>query len=178
MNETMPAGRWPRVAHASDGAVYRIRPIRKNDANRERAFIMNLSAESRYQRLMHTISEPSVAFIARLVDVDFHRSMAFVAVTGEDAGETIVAVARYAADERGLDCEFAVAVADAWQCRGLGSTLTNLLIEHAAREGFRTIYGMVLANNQRMIDLAEWLGFKLAPREEGQSTVRASRRLS
>jgi acetyltransferase len=178
VNESTPAGRWPRVMRAPDGVVYRIRPIRKNDAQREQSFIMNLSAESRFQRFMYTISEPSEAFVAQLVDVDSHRNMAFVAITGEGDGETIIAVARYAADERGVDCEFAVAVADAWHTRGLGSTLGNLLIEHATREGFRTIYGSVLANNQRMIDLFDWLGFKLAPRERGQATVRASRRLN
>ena len=68
--------------------------------------------------------------------------MALVAVVGDgDGEERIIGVARYAADADGQDCEFAVAVADAWQCRGIGTTLARLLFEHAAREGFRAIYG-------------------------------------
>lgn len=159
------------------GVAYRIRPIRGNDAEREREFILSLSPESRFQRLMYTLREPSAEFVARLVNVDQHRDMALVAVLGEASSEKIIGVARYSADEGGRDCEFAVAVADAWQCRGIGSTLTKLLFEHAAHEGFRSIYGTVLAGNQRMLELAEWLGLTVEPQEPGQPTVRASRRL-
>ena len=113
------------------GPDYRIRPIRSDDAARERAFILSLSPESRFQRLMYTMREPSEEFVARLVNVDQHRDMALVAVIGEGAAEKIIGVARYAADANGPDCEFAVAVSDEWQCRGIGSTLTKMLFEHA-----------------------------------------------
>ena len=169
---------WPRTACMSGGVEYRIRPIRPDDAGRERAFILSLSPVSRFQRLMYTLREPSAEFVARLVQVDQHRDMALVAVLGEAADETIIGVARYAADEGGDDCEFAVAVADQWQCRGIGTTLTKLLFEYAAHEGFRSIYGNVLADNQRMLDLAEWLGLTVEPQTDGQNTVRAVRRLN
>ncbi len=169
---------WPRTASMEGGVEYHIRPIRRDDLERERAFILSLSPESRFQRLMYTLREPSAEFVARLVDVDEHQQMALVATLGEGACEKIIGVARYAADEGGLDCEFAVAVADEWQCRGIGSTLTKMLFEYAAHEGFRSIYGTVLANNQRMLELAEWLGLTLAPPAAGQATVRASRRLN
>ena len=160
------------------GIDYRIRPIRRDDAARERDFIMRLSPESRFQRLMYTLREPSAELVARLVNVDQHRDMALVATIGVDEQEKIIGVARYAADDNGLDCEFAVAVADEWQCRGIGTTLTKLLFEYAAHEGYRAIYGMVLADNHRMLELAEWLGLTVEPMEPGQATVRASRRLN
>ena len=160
------------------GANYHIRPIRPDDAERERAFILSLSPESRFQRLMYTLREPSAEFVSRLVTVDQHRDMALVAVIGEAAAETIIGVARYSADPDGLDCEFAVAVSDQWQCRGIGSTLTRMLFEYAKCEGFRSIYGTVLASNRRMLELAEWLGLTVEAQEAGQSTVRAFRRLN
>ena len=169
---------WPRTACMQGGVEYRIRPIRPDDAGRERAFILSLSPESRFQRLMYTLREPSAEFVARLVDVDQHEDMALVAVLGEAADEKIIGVARYSADEGGQDCEFAVAVADEWQCRGIGSTLTKMLFEYAAHEGFRSIYGTVLASNQRMLELAEWLGLTVETPVPGQATVRASRRLN
>ena len=172
------APRWPLIATATDGVRYRIRPICPADAARERAFIMGLSPESRFQRLMYTLREPSDEFIAHLVHVDQHRDMALVAVHGEEADEKIVGVARYSADPQGQDCEFAVAVADEWQCRGIGTTLTKLLFEYAAREGFRSIYGTILADNHRMLELAEYMGLTAEPRVPGQTTVRASRRLN
>lgn len=170
--------KWPLIATASDGVRYRIRPICPADAAREREFIMSLSPESRFQRLMYSLREPSDEFIAHLVNVDHHRDMALVAVHGKGPDEKIVGVARYSADDQGQDCEYAVAVADDWQCRGIGSTLTKLLFEYAAREGFRSIYGTILADNHRMLELAEYMGLTAEPRVPGQTTVRASRRLN
>ena len=57
-------------------------------------------------------------------------------------------------------------------------TLTKMLFDYAAHEGFRSIYGTVLANNQRMLELAEWLGLTVEAPVAGQTTVRASRRLN
>jgi acetyltransferase len=171
------ASAWPRAERSSDGVDYRVRPIRKDDAAREREFILALSPESRFQRFMHCIREPSDELVAQLIDIDSHRRMALVAVVGDPPHEHIIGVARYAADADGRDCEFGVAVADDWQCRGIGTTLTRLLFEHAAREGYRCIYGNVLADNQRMLELAEWLGLTLEPAAPGETTVRASRRL-
>lgn len=170
------AGPWPRTERLNDGVEYRIRPIQPVDAARERAFILALSPASRYDRLMYTLREPSDEFVARLVDVDMHRDAAFVAVIGTGDAEEFIGVARYAADPDGKDCEFAVAIADAWQCRGIGSTLTRLLFEYARTEGFRSIYGMVLASNRRMLDLAEWLGLTVEAPLPGQTTVRAVRK--
>ena len=160
------------------GVNYRIRPIRPDDAERERAFILSLSPDSRFQRLMYTLREPSAEFVARLVNVDQHKDMALVAVLGDGPDEKIIGVARYSADEVGPDCEFAVAVADEWQCRGIGSSLTKMLFEYATHEGFRSIYGTVLASNQRMLELAEWLGLTVESPVSGQTTVRAVRRLN
>jgi hypothetical protein len=58
---------WTRVATTRDNATYRIRPIRAEDAARERAFIMGLSAESRYERMMYTMGEPSPELVDRFV---------------------------------------------------------------------------------------------------------------
>jgi len=163
--------------HTSDGVAYHIRPIRPDDAGRERAFINGLSPESRYQRFMHNLREPGDALIEKFVNVDYQRNMALVAVTGEGAAERIIGVARYAADNDDT-CEFAVAVADDWQCRGIGTTLVPLLFEHAARAGFRTIYGTILADNRRMIELSEWLGLTVDAPRTGDATVRAWRQLA
>lgn len=123
---------------------------------------------------MHMMREPDQALIDRLLKVDYHDSMALLAVTGEGDDERIIGVARYAADND-QECEFAVIVADEWQCRGVGTTLLPLLFEYAAREGFQTIYGTVLASNQRMIELARWLGLTVDEPRDGEPTVRAWR---
>jgi RimJ/RimL family protein N-acetyltransferase len=168
--------RFPLTVRTSAGIPYRVRPIRPDDAARERDFINALSERSRYQRFMYNLSEAGDALVATLVNVDHHRTMALLAVTGDGDAERIIGVARYAADDD-EQCEFAVVVADDWQCRGIGTTLARLLFDYAAHEGFKTIYGTVLADNQRMIDLAEWLGLTVEPGQPGEPTVRAWRRL-
>lgn len=155
---------------------YRIRPVRPDDARRERDFISALKPLTRYQRFQHGMNEPDDALIAKLVDVDYHRVFALVAVTGEGEDERIIATAQYAAENE-RECEFAIVVADDWQCRGVGTTLAPLLFERAASEGFEIIFGTVLANNHRMIELAEWLGLTIDAPRAGEPTVRAWRRL-
>jgi acetyltransferase len=163
--------------HTPDGREYHVRPIRPDDLERERAFIASLSPQSRYHRFMHAMREPSAQLLSELVHVDRHRTMALVATVGSGNEERIIGVARYASDPNGEDCEFAVAVADEWQCRGVGTTLTTRLFALAAEEGFRNIYGNVHADNARMIDLALGLGLHVETPAEGQGVVRAWRPL-
>ena len=167
---------FPLSARTGDGTPYQIRPLRPDDAARERDFIERMGPQSRYQRFMHSMQTPSDAFVDRLVRTEYPRSLALAAVIRQDGAERLIGVARYASDDE-RECEFAVAVADDWQCRGIGTTLVPLLFECAAQAGFATVYGTVLADNQRMIGLAEWLGLTVDPPRPGEATVRAWRRL-
>src|ERR1700688_3650774 len=121
--------KWQPTEKTRDGVMYRIRPIRSDDLERDRDFILHLSAVSRYNRMMGTIREPLPQLLDHFVHVDYWREMAFVAIVGAGRDERIIGVARYAGDP--ADCEFAVAVADEWQSRGVASTLTRLLFAYA-----------------------------------------------
>lgn len=168
---------WKRTTRTRDGIEYRIRPVCPDDIERERAFILGLSEESRYTRMMGTIREPSAALLQQLVHVDYDRSMTLVAVVGDSAHERIIASAQYAADSSGRGCEFAVAVADAWQGHGVGATLTGALLDYARARGFRRFHGDVLACNNRMIDLVHWLGMTSHSRSDDSALLEVSRPL-
>lgn len=169
---------WEHAACTRDGVAFRIRPIRPDDLERDRRFIINLSTPSRYHRLMGAVREPPPALLERFVHVDYRDSMAFVAVTGESEDERIIGVARYAgtAKEDG-SCEFAVAVADAWQSRGVGTILMRVLFEYARSQGFNRVFGLVLSGNQRMLKLAEFLGMQTQHCDRDGMLVEASRHL-
>lgn len=154
-----PDWRWPRHCRTRDGAAYRIRPIRADDTERDRAFIKGLSESSRYNRLMGLSREPSSELLDHLVHVDYQRDMALVAVVGEGEFETIIGVARYCGDPDAS--EFAIAVADEWQSRGIGATLTRFLFSYAKAHGVRRLYGIVFANNARMLNLARYMQMTL-----------------
>lgn len=156
-----------------DNVAYRIRPIRPDDAARERAFIMALSPQSRYTRMLHAVSEPATALVERFVHVDYARNMAFVAVLGHETDERIIGIARYTEDgpSRG---EFAVAVMDEWQARGVAASLSSLLFDFARSQGVKNLHATILATNHAMIELAHWLGMMTCPDPTDPTLMRAS----
>lgn len=142
-----------------DGSEVLIRPIRKDDAVRERAFIERLSPESRYHRFLgqYRIDDE---MIRRFTDVDFQRDMAFVALR-EDAGEQReIGVCRFCISDDGESCECAATVSDEWQGKGLGTLLMRHLIDVARQRGIKRMIAIELAENVAMRALAESLGFK------------------
>jgi acetyltransferase len=57
--------------------------------------------------------------------------------------------------------EFAVVVGDQWQGLGLGSRLTDCIIEVSREMGLERIYAFISSDNLRMIDLCAKKGFKI-----------------
>jgi acetyltransferase len=119
---------------------------------RDRRFLTGLSPSSRYNRMLGFMGDPSEELVARLVHVDYRHSMALTAVVGDDGEESIIAEARYGGAPD--CCEFAVAVADEWQSRGIGTALSKLLFEYAKSHGVERIYATIFASNGRMLRLA------------------------
>lgn len=168
---------WERTATTRDGMSFRVRPIRPDDQDREQQFIRRLSPQSRYRRMMNALKELPPDLLQQFVRVDYEHEMAFVALIGEAPNEEFIGVARYAQDRSAQDCEFAVVVADAWQMRGVGTTLMGLLFEYAHAHGVHRLHGEILADNARMIDLAHWLGMQTEQCAEDQRLVQASREI-
>ena len=153
-----------------DGTALLVRPIRPNDAERERTFFAGLSDASRYSRFQHSISALSAEMIARFTQLDYGREMALVAI---DAGtDRIVGVSQYFPNPDRVSVEFAVAIADAWQGRGLGVALMKSLIGCAREAGYQWIDGAVLPGNLGMLGLMDRLGFVAEDGDDPNRTVR------
>ena len=140
-----------------------LRPIRPGDAQIEAEFARNLSDESRYYRFMDTLRELSPQMLSYFTHVDYDRHMALIAVIDAGGQETEIAVARYIVADDATSCEFAIVVADAWQRRGIGSRLMQVLIETARARGLHKMFGEVLAGNHKMRELMNRLDFQLKP---------------
>jgi len=147
---------------ASTGDSVTLRPIRPEDAEMEQAFVRSLSPESRYFRFMDTLRELTPTMLARFTQIDYDREMAFVAVVMREGHEVEVGVCRYVTNPDGSTCEYAIVVADDWQCRGLGRRMMTQLIEVARAQGLKAMIGHVLASNGGMLGLCEALGFAVA----------------
>jgi acetyltransferase len=143
-----------------DGTPVIIRPIRPEDSGMEQEFVRHLSEDSRYFRFLGSVKELAPKKLKFFTDIDYDRHMAFVATIMREDKELEIGVARYVATENPGSCEFAVTVNDDWQGSGVAGLLM-ISLEDAAREhGFKTMEGIVLASNQKMLKFARQLGFK------------------
>lgn len=155
----------------SDGARVTIRPIRAPDLEIERAFVRDLSVESRYLRFLHPVRELDEPTLVRFTDIDYDHEMALIAVICERGREVQIGVARYIVGDSGRDCEFAVVIADCWQGKGIGGRLMSKLMDAARERGIETMEGLVLHGNRGMLALADALGFR-AESVAGDASVR------
>ncbi|MBA1145571.1 bifunctional acetate--CoA ligase family protein/GNAT family N-acetyltransferase [Ectothiorhodospiraceae bacterium WFHF3C12] len=161
-----------------DGTDIVIRPIRPEDAERERAFIDSLSPEAKYYRFMENLRELSPAMLARFTQIDYDRELALIAVRmdGLDEAEQL-GVARYNIDPDGETCEFALVVADTVRRQGLGTRLMMDLMESARARGLREIHGDVLSENRKMLKLMRQLGFAVLTSPDDAGVKRVTRDL-
>ncbi|OFZ89849.1 MAG: GNAT family N-acetyltransferase [Betaproteobacteria bacterium RBG_16_66_20] len=140
-----------------DGSTLALRPIRPEDAARERRLFDVLSERSRYQRFLNQMAELPPQMLARFTQLDYDRELALVAL--EPGGKEFAGEGRYAPNADGTSAEFALTVADAWQGRGVGRALLERLCACARAAGYEALNGHILKANRDMLDLALRLGF-------------------
>lgn len=169
--------RWREDWTLADGARVRCRPIRPSDAAIEQAFVRGLSPESRHNRFMAEIRELSPEMLARFTRIHWPHDLALIVTRDNGGREQEIAVARYVALQAPGMCEFALAVADGWQGRGVGYRLMQTLIRFAREVGFERMDGFVLASNHKMLELMRSLGFEIRPSDEGPQVRLATRPL-
>ena len=161
----------------SDGRTVNIRPIRRDDLARARAFLAGLSRENRYRRFQKWIGVPSDKLAHYLADVDYDRHMAFVCTSGPGEDAPIVGDVRYNVNADGESCEFGVMIADAWHNTGIAGLLMDDLIAAARRRGLRRMEGLVLTANPGMLHFARGLGFTVSAIPEDLTTMHVVKEL-
>lgn len=161
----------------TDGTEVTLRPVRPEDAGMHQEFVRNLSDESRYFRFFSALHELSPKALARYTQIDYDREMALLAVIREGGKDMELGVSRYVINPDGKTCEFALAVADAWRHRGIGSRLMLALMDVARKKGLEAIEGDVLGANHNMLKLMMDLGFAVANNKEDPSIKRVVKAL-
>jgi ribosomal protein S18 acetylase RimI-like enzyme len=123
--------------------------LERGDCRRLRRLFYRLSPETRYRRFLAPIVGPEQAGPERLLDIDHHDREA---VTATAQGE-ILGVARYSRLPGSDRAEIAVVVADAWQRRGIGSSMVRRLRLLAGRAGIASLTAVVQMDNRPAIEL-------------------------
>ncbi len=154
-----------------DGSQVLIRPIGSEDGPAELAFIEALSPDARRNRFLGQIGHPSDAMVRHFVELDFVHELGFVAVDQGGDADVFLGVGRYSSGTDPTSCECAVSVLDAWQGRGLGTALMTHLIEVAKSRGVTRMWSLDAAENTKMRDLAQHLGFERKPDPDNPSQV-------
>ncbi len=115
---------------------------------------------------------------ARFSQIDYDRQMALV-LTGpnDDGAQEIVGVVRLIEDPDREEAEFAIVIERRLGGRGLGRHMMNRIIAYARARGIGEIYGEVLADNFRMLNLCRSLGFRERKTVEEPGVVRVTLRL-
>lgn len=148
-----------------------VRPIRPQDEDALRAMVASLEPAASGFRFFAPLRELDHETISRLTQIDYDREIVLAAFADERAERTLVGVAHLHADPDNTAAETAVVIRSDWHNRGLATVLLRELIAVARGRGIGRIWGKVLCDNERMLNLARELGFQ-AVHSADPTTVR------
>ena len=151
--------RYVQPWRCRDGRSVLLRPIRPEDEPLERELLAGLSKESSRFRFFYILKEITHGMLTRFCNIDYDREMAIVAEYTSNGKRRNVGVGRLIVEPGEETAEFAILIADDFQGSGLGLKLSDMLIGVAQEKGLKSIYGIVLNDNEKMIGLSKKLGF-------------------
>jgi GNAT superfamily N-acetyltransferase len=140
-----------------DGTSIAYHAIAPENASALQRFHHRLSERSIYLRFFAAKPVLSDRKAGYFTNVDGINRFALLAVDPERP-EEIIGVVSFDREGTSERAEYAAAVEDRWQGRGLGSALTRRLIEAALKRDVRVFTGVLLPENTRMLSLLRDLG--------------------
>lgn len=155
--------------------TFLLRPIVPEDEPALQAAFTRLTQEE--VRFRFTVPRKSLPYVdaARFTQIDYDREMAFVLTQrGVRAGGEIFGVARLHADPDNECAEYAIIVRKEFTGRGLGVLLMNRLVAYARARGTAEIFGYVLGDNHRMLDICAEIGFSRTTLPDDPAVFRVS----
>ncbi len=150
-----------------DGQGIFIRPIRPSDADLLINHFNSLSSRSVYMRFFSPLKKLSKEMLIRLTQIDYDREIALVALIGTEKDRKIIGVCRVTDYPDGEQGEFAMAITDGWQGKGMGAALLQQCLKASWDKGLKRVNGIVLAENTQMLKLGRKLGFSRSRTPEG-----------
>lgn len=143
-----------------DGSTATIRVSQPEDAKNLAGFFQDLSPESRRQRFFSE-SKPGLEMVASLCDSsDPRKQMTMFVSRVADGVSRIIGTGSYIAHNEDT-AEFAVAVNDAYQGKGIGALLLERLAVIAVGNGFIHFLAITNPRNQAMLETFRSSGFEL-----------------
>jgi len=154
-----------------DGKLVILRSITSKDKRIEKELIDGLSIQSSRYRFFHVIKEATEEMVNKFCDIDYKNEIAIIAEYNANGEKRNVGVVRLFIDSGLQTGEFAILVADNFRESGLGTKFMETLIEMGRKMGLKSIYGDVLADNNKMLTLAKEFGFSVGISSYGEARI-------
>ena len=159
---------WEGEVTLPNGVSCRVRPLRPEDAALYETFLRHVTHDDLRKRFFASIGNITPALVSRMTQIDYARTMAFIALDGM-TGE-IMGIVRLHSDAAHEVGEFAILVRSDLKGQGLGWALMQRCIDFARVDGLQQIEGVVLRENSEMLKMCGELGFALS-HETGAADV-------
>jgi len=160
--------RW-RMAN---GEEVLLRPIKPEDEPLWLEMFQGFSEESIRFRFFQVLKDTPHEVRVRYCNIDYDREIAIVPELTRNGKRRILGVGRLSIEPDGKSGEFAIIVTDEFQNSGLGTKLTDHVLEVAEDMGVERVYSVMLSENYRALSLMKRMGFTLSYSDDG--TVEAS----
>jgi acetyltransferase len=154
-----------------DGRTVILRMIKPEDEPMWLEMFRSFSEDSIRFRFFQSIKDTPHEMRIRYCNIDYDREVAIVAEITENEKRKILGVVRVIFDPDEKTGEIAIIIADAWQGLGLGSKMTDYVIEICKEKKLETIYANIIIDNKQAINLLRKMGFKTEVDDSG--TVKA-----
>lgn len=147
---------WTADLETRSGLRLHVRPVVPDDDALLAEFFHHVGAEDLRFRFLTAIHEVGPDRIAAMTQIDYQRSMNFLAFA-EDG--TLIATAMLAADPDLIRAEVALSVHQDFKRRGVSWTLMEHVLRYARAQGIQTIESVESADNRAALVLEHEMGF-------------------
>ncbi len=142
------------------GKPYLMRPIKPEDASAIQETIASSDPEDVRMRFFSTLQRLPDVLAKRLTQIDYDREMAFAVIDESGERPEGIGVVRLALDPDRTRGEYAIMVRSDRIGTGLGFRMMQEMIAYARKIGAKQVFGDVLAENNRMLNMCAKLGFE------------------
>ena len=151
VNGTLAYPTCPIASGTTHAGRYLVREADPADCDLIGEFVSGLSVQSQYFRFFTAVA-PGPALLRLLSDT----SRADLLVVTSDRGVIVGHGKAVDAPSRAVaSADVAVVIADAWQGRGLGTMVLDLMVARSARRGVTVLEFEVLPDNARMLGIID-----------------------
>ena len=152
--------KYEREWKLKDGRPVFLRPIKPEDEPLESELWKTFSEETQRFRFFSPMRTWSHVTLVKYTNIDYDREIAIIAELTEQGEKKMIGVVRMIMEPPDFKtAEVAIVVGDPWQGLGLGSRMMDFIIEIAKDRKLETVYGLVLRDNNRAIELFKEKGF-------------------